>query len=85
MILKAGDLFKKHPALVMAIRRPGCILCRQEAASLSTLKPILDKSGICLYGVIHEIEGVEGFKPYFTGEIYYDEEVSFIFSRNSNL
>lgn len=29
--------------MVMAVRRPGCMLCRREAARLSEMKPLLDQ------------------------------------------
>ncbi|KAK0411286.1 hypothetical protein QR680_005581 [Steinernema hermaphroditum] len=76
-VIKASELFKKSPALVMAVRRPGCALCRREAAELSTLKDELDKKGIQFFGVVHEYKGVEGFKPFFKGDVYYDEEKRF--------
>uniref|UniRef100_A0A914WST4 Peroxiredoxin-like 2A n=1 Tax=Plectus sambesii TaxID=2011161 RepID=A0A914WST4_9BILA len=75
--IKASELWKGQPTLVMAVRRPGCLLCREEAAALSALKPELDKAGIRLCGVVHETRGVDKFKPYFQGDLYYDVERRF--------
>ena len=42
---------------------------------LSSLKPELDQKGIPLIGVVHEMLGVEEFKPFFKGDIYLDDKV----------
>ena len=60
----------------MAVRRPGCPFCRKEAKELSTLKPDLDSAGIRLMAVVHETLGVNEFKPFFDGDVYYDKDVS---------
>ncbi|CAJ0586830.1 unnamed protein product, partial [Mesorhabditis spiculigera] len=75
--LEASTLFNKGPTMVMAVRRPGCLLCRREAAHLSELKSLLDEKKIALIGVVHETKGVNEFKPYFKGDIYFDEEKHF--------
>lgn len=31
---KAGELWKKNGAVIMAVRRPGCFLCREVIAGL---------------------------------------------------
>ncbi|CAJ0939668.1 unnamed protein product, partial [Mesorhabditis belari] len=74
--VEASTLFK-GPTMVMAVRRPGCILCRREAAHLSELKPLLDEKKIGLMAVVHESKGVNELKPYFKGDVYYDAEKSF--------
>ena len=53
----------------MAVRRPGCFLCREEAADLSSLKPRLDELGVPLYAVVKEQvkNEVKDFQPYFKG------------------
>ena len=42
---------------------------------MSSLKPQLDEMGFRLFAVVHELKGVEQFKPFFDGEIYLDAEV----------
>lgn len=76
---KAGELWKKNGAVIMAVRRPGCFLCREEASELSSLKPQLDQLGIPLYAVVKEKIGteVEDFQHYFKGEIFLDEKKKF--------
>lgn len=48
ILLQASSLFSKGPTMVMAVRRPGCALCRREAAELSTLEPDMKAAGINL-------------------------------------
>jgi len=43
---------------------------------LSSLKPQLNETGFRLFAVVHELKGVEEFKPFFDGEVYLDAEVS---------
>jgi len=47
----------------------------QEAQGLSSLKQKLNEMGFHLYAVVHELKGVEEFKPFFDGEVYLDAEV----------
>ncbi|OCT59757.1 peroxiredoxin-like 2A [Xenopus laevis] len=76
---KAKDLWERTGAVIMAVRRPGCFLCREEASGLSSLKPQLDQLGIPLYAVVKENIGneVEHFQPYFKGEIFLDAKGQF--------
>lgn len=76
---KAKDLWEKNGAVVMAVRRPGCFLCREEASDLSSLKSQLDQLGVPLYAVVKENIGneVEQFQPYFNGKIFLDEKGKF--------
>ncbi|CAI2327526.1 unnamed protein product [Caenorhabditis sp. 36 PRJEB53466] len=74
----AESLFTKGPILVMAVRRPGCLLCRREAAELHTLQPLLKQKGIGLAAVVHETLGANEFKSWFTGgEVYFDADRTF--------
>ncbi|KAM4636341.1 peroxiredoxin-like 2A isoform 2-T2 [Discoglossus pictus] len=76
---KAQELWDKRGAVIMAVRRPGCFLCREEASDLSSLKPQLDQLGVPLYAVVKEkiSTEVEDFQPYFRGEIFLDEQRRF--------
>ncbi|XP_040293308.1 peroxiredoxin-like 2A isoform X1 [Bufo bufo] len=76
---KAKDLWEKNGAVIMAVRRPGCFLCREEASELSQLKPELDQLGVPLYGVVKEKIGteIEAFQPYFKGDLFLDEKKRF--------
>ncbi|XP_006163798.1 peroxiredoxin-like 2A isoform X2 [Tupaia chinensis] len=76
---KAKELWGERGAVIMAVRRPGCFLCREEAADLSSLKPKLDELGVPLYAVVKEQIGTElqDFQPYFKGEIFLDEKKKF--------
>jgi len=53
-------------------------MCREEARELASLKPQLDEAGFRLYAVVHELLGVEEFKPYYDGgEVFFDQERRF--------
>ncbi|KAK5981883.1 Glutaredoxin [Trichostrongylus colubriformis] len=73
----ASSLFDKGPTMVMAVRRPGCMFCRKEAAALSSLEPEAKAAGIEMVAVVHETKGVNEFMPYFKGDVYYDKERHF--------
>ncbi|EGT34998.1 hypothetical protein CAEBREN_23670 [Caenorhabditis brenneri] len=74
----ASELFKKGPIMVMAVRRPGCMLCRREAAELHKLLPLLKEKGIELAAVVHESRGANEFKSYFSGgDVYLDADRTF--------
>jgi len=53
------------------------LLCREEAAKLSALKEQINKAQFNLYAVTHEEFGVDGFKPYFKGEVFLDTDKLF--------
>ncbi|XP_063290623.1 peroxiredoxin-like 2A [Pelobates fuscus] len=76
---KAKELWEKNGAVIMAVRRPGCFLCREEASGLSAIKPQLDQLGVPLYGVVKEKIGTEidDFQPFFKGELFHDEKKLF--------
>ncbi|CAJ0955465.1 unnamed protein product [Ranitomeya imitator] len=77
--LKAKELWERNGAVIMAVRRPGCFLCREEASEISQLKPELDQLGVPLYGVVKEKIGTEidQFQPYFKGDLFLDVKKRF--------
>uniref|UniRef100_A0A8C6EFH3 Peroxiredoxin-like 2A n=1 Tax=Microcebus murinus TaxID=30608 RepID=A0A8C6EFH3_MICMU len=76
---KAKELWEKNGAVIMAVLRPGCFLCCEEAADLSSLKPKLDEPGVSLYAVVkeHIRTEVKDFQPYFKEGIFLDEKKRF--------
>jgi hypothetical protein len=50
-------------------RRFGCPLCRLGAAAISSLKPFLEERGVLLVGIGVSREGLEGFLPFFRGDL----------------
>uniref|UniRef100_A0A914X0T5 Peroxiredoxin-like 2A n=1 Tax=Plectus sambesii TaxID=2011161 RepID=A0A914X0T5_9BILA len=76
-LLPANVLWENQRVLVMVVRRPGCLLCRREAKTLSFLKHTLDKAQVKLIAVVHEKFDVDQFRTYFAGEIYFDKERRF--------
>ncbi|KAJ4824845.1 hypothetical protein Tsubulata_048756 [Turnera subulata] len=78
--MKASELWRDKPAVILCIRRPGCIMCRAEAHQLYAKKPIFDALGIQLFAVLHEhIESeVKDFWPrYWGGVVLYDRGMDF--------
>jgi hypothetical protein len=74
--ITAGSLWRDAPAVIVAVRRPGCQLCRAEVFELHRIKPALDKAGVRLVAVLHEAlpEQVAEFKAdFWPGELYLDE------------
>ncbi|KAL9401920.1 hypothetical protein Peur_005769 [Populus x canadensis] len=78
--MKASELWRDKPAVILCIRRPGCIMCRAEAHQLYAKKPIFDALGIRLFAVLHEhIEPeVKNFWPrYWGGVVLFDRSMKF--------
>ncbi|ESO09853.1 hypothetical protein HELRODRAFT_73106 [Helobdella robusta] len=74
---KASELWKDGGAVIMVVRRPGCILCREEAAELTKLKQKFNDKNFSLFAVVHELMGVEEFRNFFDGEVFLDPERKF--------
>ncbi|KAF5443474.1 hypothetical protein F2P56_036028 [Juglans regia] len=78
--MKASDLWRDRPAVLLCIRRPGCIMCRAEAHQLYAKKPLFDALGVQLFAVLHEhIESeVKDFWPrYWGGAVLFDQGMQF--------
>ncbi|GJZ48927.1 putative U-box domain-containing protein 42 [Tanacetum coccineum] len=78
--MRVSDMWRDKPALLLCIRRPGCIMCRAEAHKLYSKKPIFDSLGINLFAVLHEhIESeVRDFWPrYWGGVVLLDKNMDF--------
>ncbi|XP_074336582.1 uncharacterized protein LOC141673736 [Apium graveolens] len=78
--MKASELWCHKPAVLLCIRRPGCIMCRAEAHKINVSKPIFDALGIQLYAVVQEqIESeVKDFWPrYWSGAVILDKNREF--------
>ncbi|XP_077237665.1 uncharacterized protein LOC143879267 isoform X2 [Tasmannia lanceolata] len=69
--MKASELWRDKPAILICVRRPGCIMCRAEAHQLYARKPIFDALGFQLIAVLHEqIDSeVKDFWPRYWGGI----------------
>ncbi|KAJ6794814.1 Uncharacterized protein M6B38_227900 [Iris pallida] len=78
--MKACELWRDKPAVILCVRRPGCIMCRAEAHQLYARKPIFDALGFQLIAVLHEqIESeVKEFWPrYWGGIVVVDRALDF--------
>ncbi|KAM7487547.1 hypothetical protein LguiB_025031 [Lonicera macranthoides] len=78
--MRASELWRDKPAILLCIRRPGCIMCRAEAHKLYARKPIFDALGVQLFAVLHEhIESeVKNFWPrYWGGVVIFDKGMDF--------
>jgi hypothetical protein len=77
---RAGDLWAAGPVLVVALRRPGCLLCREQAVHLWAERARFAAAGVSLACVLHEWRAaeVEAFAPtYWGGPLFYDEAKAF--------
>ncbi|KAM0942599.1 putative alkyl hydroperoxide reductase subunit C/ Thiol specific antioxidant [Dioscorea sansibarensis] len=78
--MKASDLWRNKPTILLCVRRPGCIMCRAEAHQLYARKPIFDALGVQLVAILHEqIESeVKDFWPrYWGGIVVLDRNLDF--------
>ncbi|XVE74417.1 hypothetical protein DITRI_Ditri12bG0015500 [Diplodiscus trichospermus] len=78
--MKASELWQDKPAVLLCIRRPGCIMCRAEAHQLYAKKPIFDALGVQLFAVLHEHREseVKDFWPrYWGGVVAFDRGMGF--------
>lgn len=77
--LQASSLWTGDAAatVLLLLRRPGCILCRDTAQALSALKPQLDEADVRLVCVVHEHipREVKAFQQggFWASEVYFDE------------
>jgi hypothetical protein len=73
------------PTLVVVVRRPGCLLCREEVAKLSTFKIRINvsiyftkKCGVKMVLVFKEHLGTEIYRPeYWKDAMYIDTKKVF--------
>ncbi|KAJ3210482.1 hypothetical protein HK099_008228 [Clydaea vesicula] len=67
-----NELFKG--TLILIIRRPGCAICRDEAALLASKRSLIEsKFKIKMVCVIHQLEGHEELvRDYWKGDCYLD-------------
>lgn len=92
--VRAGSLWKEGGAIVFAVRRPGCVLCREEAQVLTSVLPRIHALGgeyekVRLVGVFKEAlyggEDIRDFSEFFQGaELFLDEENLFYKAFGSN-
>lgn len=78
--IKAADLWAASPVFVYAVRRPGCVLCRDEAQKLWTARAQLEEAGLRVVCVVHEWidREIAAFVPaYWGGDVYHDADQAF--------
>eukprot|EP00775_Hariotina_reticulata_P005476 gene5476-5711_t len=76
----AGTLWAEQPVFVYCIRRPGCVLCRDEAQKIWNAREELEAAGLRVVCVVHEWidREINAFVPeYWGGEIYQDTDKAF--------
>ncbi|KAK8627713.1 hypothetical protein V6N13_135315 [Hibiscus sabdariffa] len=83
--MKASELWRDKPAVLLCIRRPGCIMCRAEAHQLYAKKPIFDALGIQIlhyWGGVVILDRTMGFfKALGGGKLLKDKFLSgFVFN-----
>ncbi|ORZ34769.1 hypothetical protein BCR44DRAFT_132011 [Catenaria anguillulae PL171] len=75
--IKSQQLWAERPALIVLIRRPGCLLCRAEAHTLATHRQLIENEyGVRMYAVVNQEFGAMEFAiNYWKGEAYFDKEL----------
>ncbi|TPX61017.1 hypothetical protein SpCBS45565_g07357 [Spizellomyces sp. 'palustris'] len=74
--IRAEKLWENGPCLVVVIRRPGCLLCREEASNVAKYKEQIQSQGVSLAAVVHERFGAKDFgQKHWSGlPLYFDEK-----------
>lgn len=80
--MRAASLWAASPVLFFAVRRPGCVLCRDTAKQLwAGARARLEARGVRLVAVVHEWidREVAAFHTdaFWPGELYHDPERAF--------
>ncbi|KAG2500213.1 hypothetical protein HYH03_001791 [Edaphochlamys debaryana] len=76
----AKTLWENGPVAVLVLRRPGCVLCRDEAQRLWERRAAFERLGVKLVCVVHEWiqREVDAFSPgFWPGPLYHDPSKSF--------
>lgn len=76
----AGTLWQDGPVLVVVLRRPGCLLCREQAAKVWNEREKFAAAGVKLVCLVHEWidREIQAYAPdYWGGDLYYDETKAF--------
>jgi prostamide/prostaglandin F2alpha synthase len=71
-----NSLWEGKPAVLILLRRFGCLLCRAHCIRMSRIKSTLDQNGIRLIAIGFDSRGYSAFSRgnYFTGEVFIDED-----------
>ncbi|WIA33384.1 hypothetical protein OEZ86_006520 [Tetradesmus obliquus] len=78
--IKARELWAQQPCFLYCIRRPGCVLCRDEAQKLWREQQALTDAGLKVACIVHEWidREINAFVPeYWAGDIYHDADKAF--------
>ncbi|KNE67104.1 hypothetical protein AMAG_12181 [Allomyces macrogynus ATCC 38327] len=72
--IMAETLWQDRPVLFVLVRRPGCLLCREEAYNLSFQRQLIrDQLGIRMVAIVNQELGAREFADaYWRGECYMD-------------
>lgn len=76
--LRASELWSNNPVLLLVLRRPGCVLCRQETQQYSDRKAEFAALGVTTVVILKEWkpEEVEAFQAYWDGPVYLDSDMA---------
>ncbi|KAJ3352987.1 hypothetical protein GGF32_003240 [Allomyces javanicus] len=72
-------LWQDRPTMIVLIRRPGCLLCREEAFNLANQRDHLQKElGIRMVAVVNQSFGAQDFADnYWKGTCFFDKDLGF--------
>jgi peroxiredoxin len=75
--LTASQIWAGQPTVLYLVRRPGCVLCREEAEDLWKNKGKLDALGVKLVAITKEWDEAEikdFTSKFWPGDIFFDEK-----------
>ncbi|KAL6780906.1 SELU1 [Auxenochlorella protothecoides x Auxenochlorella symbiontica] len=78
--VRMGSLWADSPVLIIVMRRPGCILCREQTLAVWAEREKFEKLGVKLILTVHEWKQreIDAFAPeYWGGAVFYDPERTF--------
>ncbi|KAJ1976998.1 hypothetical protein H4R35_002472 [Dimargaris xerosporica] len=82
--IRSEALWQHEPALIFVVRRPGCVLCREQALALAARRQLIEEEyGVKMHAVVHEELGALEFqKEFWKGPLYLDTDKGFFKATN---
>lgn len=76
-VITASQIWAGQPTCLYLVRRPGCVLCREEAETLQKNKAKFDALGVKLVAVVKEWDQAEiddFTKKFWPSDLFFDEQ-----------
>ncbi|KAJ1979955.1 hypothetical protein H4R34_002633 [Dimargaris verticillata] len=82
--IRSEALWQHEPALMFVVRRPGCVLCREQALALAARRQLIEEEyGVKMHAVVlEELGAMEFQKNFWKGPLYLDTDKGFFKATN---